>query len=131
MKLNLKNKIIGYWCAVGLLALTLVTAIVYVSTFANSNLMSWWAFAFLIIGVVGGGVLLVLDKFDYFPVACFVLSGAAIIGYFSNCFNYLLDYFVGIDVKTLSASFVVCAILLILTMVASIVILCMEQRTEK
>lgn len=131
MKLNLKNKILGYWFAVGLLALLLVTAVVYVGCYAGDDMMSWWAFAFLIVGVVGGAALLLLDRLDYFPVACFVLSGAALIGFVSKSFSYLLDFIVGIDVTSLKASFVICAVLLILTVVASIVILCMEQRSDR
>lgn len=130
MKLNLKNKILGYWFSVGLLALTLITAIVYVASYAGSSMMSWWVFVFLLVGVVGGAALLVLDKFDYFPVACFVLSGASIVVFFAKSFNYILDFIVGIDVTSLAASFVVSAVFLALTLVASIVILCMEQRNS-
>lgn len=94
-------------------------------------MMSWWAFACLLVSVIGGAALLVLDKFDYFPVASFVLSGIAVIGYFVGTYNYIFNYIVGIDVKSLSAAFVICAILVVVTMVASIVILCMEQRNEE
>jgi hypothetical protein len=128
MKIKLQDKILGYYIALGLFALELLTTIVYICCFATQSTMSWWTFAFLLVGVIAGVVLFALDKFDYYPIVAFVTTLVALLTFIVSQFNYLVDYVVAIDVTSISASFVISIILLLLTLLASIVILCMEQR---
>lgn len=127
MKLNFNNKISGYYCSIALVALMLITAIVYSCGFSQSDSMSWWALVLLIAGIAAGIVLFLLDKMRYLPLLAFVINLLAAVCYGAGVFDYVFDAIVGIDVVGVSASFVVCTVLFGALVIFNILTLCMEQ----
>lgn len=75
-----------------------------------------------------GIVLFFLGKMRYYAAVSFVGRLIAVGSFVLGVFDYLVDAFVGIDVTSLSAEFIGCAVLFVLTLAVSF--LANMMRTE-
>lgn len=121
MSISVKDKSVGFYLALVLVLLNLVTAVVYVAGYNGSRYMSWLVFGVVAAVTVIGIVLFFLGKLRYFAAVSFVGTLIAIGAFVLAVFDYLVDAAVGIDVTSLSAEFIGCAVLLVLTLVVSFV----------
>lgn len=128
MNISLKNRVPGFYAALALIVLNIVTAFVYVLCYNSSRYMSWFAFAILLVVAVAGVALYFTDKLNYFATVSFVGSLISIGAFVLSTFNYMVDAYVGIDVTSLSAGFISCVVLLVLLFVGSFV--CNLLKTE-
>lgn len=127
MKLDLKNKSGGFFCSLAVVVLSLVFAIFYAASFANTRNMSWAAFVLIIVSVALGLALLVIKKLDWFAPIAFCVHLVAFVLYAIALYSYVLDAMVGIDVVQVSATFVVSVVLFILMLIADVFSVCLAQ----
>lgn len=128
MSISVKGKPAVFYLALALVLLNAVTAIVYVAGYHGSRYMSWLAFAVAATVAAVGIVLFFLGKMRYYAAVSFVGSLIAVGSFVLGVFDYLVDAFVGIDVTSLSAEFIGCAVLFVLTLAVSF--LANMMRTE-
>lgn len=121
MSISVKGKPAGFYLALALVLLNIVTAIVYAVGYNASRYMSWLVFGVLVAVAVIGVVLFFLGKMRYFAAVSFVGGLVAVGAFVLAVFDYLVDVFVGIDVTSLSAEFIGSTILFVVLLVASFI----------
>lgn len=116
-----KEKGLGFYLSVGLIAANVIAAIAYAVGYASSIDWSWLVISALAASVLVGIALLLTGKLKYYASVSFVAILIAIGAFVMSTFNYMVDSYVGIDVTELSASFIGCTVLLIAIFVLSFV----------
>lgn len=120
----------GFWVTVGLIVLSIVTAITYVACFTNTDEMNYFAFAFLLIGAVAGIGLIAFKKYT---LATYVVAGCvfvALLFYIYAVYYYVSVVLVGIDEDHFSTEFIICTILFAVTFIGSLVDVFLGQTKE-
>lgn len=121
MMIKWKEKGLGFYLSVGLIAANVIAAIAYAVGYASSIDWSWLVISALAASVLVGIALLLTGKLKYYASVSFVAILIAIGAFVMSTFNYMVDAYVGIDVTELSASFIGCTVLLIAIFVLSFV----------
>lgn len=121
MKISIKNRTPGFYLSLALIALNLITAVVYVSCYNSSQYMSWLTFALLLAVTVAGIALFLTGQLRFFATVSFVGIIISIIAFVLATFNYIVDAYVGIDVTSLSGGFIGCVVLFALLLIVSFV----------
>ena len=121
MMIKWKEKGLGFYLSVGLIAANVIAAIAYAVGYASSIDWSWLVISALAASVLVGIALLLTGKLKYYASVSFVTILIAIGAFVMSTFNYMVDAYVGIDVTELSASFIGCTVLLIAIFVLSFV----------
>lgn len=121
MMIKWKEKGLGFYLSVGLIAANVIAAIAYAVGYASSIDWSWLVISALAASVLVGIALLLTGKLKYYASVSFVAILIAIGAFVMSTFNYMVDSYVGIDVTELSASFIGCTVLLIAIFVLSFV----------
>lgn len=116
-----KEKGLGFYLSVGLIAANVIAAIAYAVGYASSIDWSWLVISALTASALVGIALLLTGKLKYYASISFVAILIAIGAFVMSTFNYMVDAYVGIDVTELSASFIGCTVLLIAIFVLSFV----------
>lgn len=121
MMIKWKEKGLGFYLSVGLIAANVIAAIAYAVGYASSIDWSWLVISALTASALVGIALLLTGKLKYYASISFVAILIAIGAFVMSTFNYMVDAYVGIDVTELSASFIGCTVLLIAIFVLSFV----------
>ncbi len=106
-----KDKSVGFWFTLGLIVLSIITAIVYISCFNGTDEMNYVAFSFLLIGAVLSTVCVVFKKYT---IASYVIGGTiflSLLFYVYAVYYYVSVVMVGIDLDHFSTEFIVTTIL--------------------
>lgn len=131
LKTFLNGKRYGFWVTTALFFLGLLTAIIYIATFTGTEEISYYAFAFLLAGVVISAILIALKKDT---IASYVLGGFNFISflfYVYGVYYYFFNFLLGIDVTELSAAFIICTILFVAITIAGIVNVFLPQDKQE
>jgi hypothetical protein len=109
--------------------LAIVALIVYLSTGiikGYTDSYSAWLIVFLSVGIIANVVTIAkrIDSFETLPFICYVIS---LILFFAVNANYLVAVVRAIDITSVSASFVITAILLVVAAVSEIVGVALHQ----
>lgn len=121
----------GFWVTVGLIVLSIITAITYIACFSNTDEMNYFAFAFLLVGAVAGIGLIAFKKYT---LASYVVAGSifiALLFYIYAVYYYVSVVMVGIDLDHFSTEFIICTILFLVAFVGGLVDVFMGQTKEK
>ena len=114
----------GFALTLGMAALCLVTAIVYVCCYGSQErYMSWIAFAVLIVGGLAGTGLAFLGKYELGAACMAAASFSALMLYIQIIYLYVVVVYVGIDLKSLDPRFVLTSVCFVVCFIASLVTL--------
>ena len=126
--MNLKDKQFGYWLSVLLLLLCIAMAIIYAVGYRGSSEFSWPAFLILLINIVAGVILLLADKFDWFPVISFVLVLLLLLFFALGMVNYVANAVIGIDSDGVDVKFIASVVVIAAILIVNWLSLCMKQK---
>lgn len=132
IKRFLNSKRYGFYVTSALIALSVVTAIVYAVSYGKyASMMSWSAFVFLLVGAAGAVALIVLKraKWAYAPPA--IGAFIALLLFIKHIYNYVAVVVVGIDLSGISGQFLVCTVFFALTFLVSVVNIFLAQEKEE
>lgn len=122
----MKERYFGFYSILILAVLMLASEIGYLSFYGIETAIGIVVLC-LMFGAILAGVALYLCKLlKYVPLVGCVASIAATVLFFIDSYDYLFEFFVGIEVTHLSAQFIVCAVLFVLTAIWSVFTLCQE-----
>ncbi len=126
-----KDRAYGFYITLLAIALSFITAIVYVVNYKNDvSFMSWLAFAMLLVGAVVGLVCAFFRIPELGQAVLGVTSLIALLFFVKFLYGYVAVVAVGIDVDGLEPRFLACSVLMVLTLVASIVSIFAKQTVE-
>lgn len=130
MKDIFRNKARGFYVTLACMALALITAIVYASTYTTSRYMSWPAFGIMLAGVAlaAGMILLKLERFV--PSALLVTNFLSLLLFVYYIYFYISSVVTGIQFSGFSLEFFVNIILYIATLAVSVVCVFLPQTNE-
>lgn len=100
--------------------LSIITVILYPIFYASKLDMNWLVFVFSLLAVVAVAIGIFLKKLAIAQIATFVLSLLALTFFIISVWDYFFDFLVGIDVRSLSAGFIISFILLVIQLIISI-----------
>lgn len=132
-----KKKRAGFYVTVTAVLLALITMIIYVSYYghgpreANIDCMNWYAFAFILVGIIGAAVLIALKQ-DFWAAVCvatFTLISFPFYVY--GVYGYVSVVAVGIDLQTLSPGFLASTIFYVLTLVCAYTSVFLKQQVKE
>lgn len=127
-----RNKGIGYWLTLCLVALAVITAAVYADSYANyPNHMSWPAVALLVGGAVIALVLSFINKLsNWAPWVQVATIFSSLMLFIQHLYTYVVVVLVGIDLNTFTPQFILCSVLYGVSVVLSIVNIYLKQVKE-
>lgn len=128
MKEAANNKLFGYWLSAAVLVLCAVWTAMYGAGYMGSAEFSWAAFIIAAVNVAAGVVLLAVRRFDWFPVASFVLMLVVFVLFALGMVNYVANVVVGIDSDGVGMMFVAMAVLSAVILACNWAALCMKQK---
>lgn len=117
---NLLNSGIGTKLSLVGAILSIITVILYPIFYASKLDMNWLVFVFSLLAVVAVAIGIFLKKLAVAQIAAFVLSLLALTFFIISVWDYFFDFLVGIDVRSLSAGFIISFILLVIQLIISI-----------
>ena len=127
-----KDRAYGFYISLLAIVLSLITAIVYVANYKNDvSFMSWLAFAMLLVGGIVGLVCAFFRIPELGQAVLGVTSLVALLFFVKFLYGYVAVVAVGIDVDGLEPRFIICSILFVLTLIASIVSIFAKQTIEQ
>ena len=127
-----KDRAYGFYITLLAIVLSLITAIVYVANYKNDvSFMSWLAFAMLLVGAIVGLVCAFFRIPELGQAVLGVTSLVALLFFVKFLYGYVAVVAVGIDVDGLEPRFIICSILFVLTLIASIVSIFAKQTIEQ
>lgn len=130
IKNYLKDKGIGFWFSVAVTALSLVTAIVYIASYNNTDNYHIAAFILLLAAVVCGVLLAALKQLKWVPYVQAILVFLSLLFFIYGIYYYVSVLAVGIDIQEVASEFVVCTILFAVTFVLSVANVFLKQTKE-
>lgn len=131
----IKNKGAGFWITAVSCLLGLVTAIIYAANYANriiggQTVISWPAFALLLVAVTANLLLLFIKRSNFAPPLSALLNGLALMFFIYGAYNYVAVVAVGIDAD-LDPVFVFTCVLFALTFILNISNIFFRQEKKK
>lgn len=127
LKEGFEIRSIGYYFTAVITVLSLILAIVYISSFSRTSYFSWISWFALVILFAGNCGLLLIGKNAWSPLVSVILSVVAICFYILGIYHYVSIVLVGIDVQTFSQSFIFNTILYVLLLILSSVNIFLKQ----
>lgn len=126
IKNYLKDKKYGFYISAAAILFSIVTLVVYVCIYGqgpreNMDSMSWWAFAFIMVGIAGGMTLIIFKQYNFASAALALFNFLAFVFFIYGIYPYVSVVMVGIDLEEYSGAFWVCTILFLLTVITSCV----------
>ena len=115
MKKFFENKSVGFFVTLGSIALTLITAIVYLVCYFNTKEFNVVGVILLFVSSVVGGALVCLKQERLATVALWLLNFLAFLFYAYGIYRYVFDVIIGIDYDHFEPEFFVCTIFFVLS----------------
>ena len=115
-----KNRPIGYYVTLIATLLSLLTSVVYITAYGDSDYLSWPSFVLLAAAVLMNIVFLLIRKKPASPLVTGLLTTVAYMFYFYGMYFYISVVMVGIDLNTFEPKFVITTILFSLVFVIGI-----------
>ena len=131
MKNFMSNKPLGFRVTLVTMALSLVTALVYLAIYSSSRYMSWQAFGIMVAGVAVAAVLIGLKQVRFAPSALLLGDFLSLLFYVYYIYFYISSVATGIQFSGFPLEFFVNAVLYGLSLVLSIACVFMRQTIEE
>ena len=131
MKNFMANKPLGFRVTLVTMALSLVTALVYLAIYSSSRYMSWQAFGIMVAGVAVAAVLIGLKQVRFAPSALLLGDFLSLLFYVYYIYFYISSVATGIQFSGFPLEFFVNAVLYGLSLVLSIAFVFMRQTIEE
>ena len=131
MKNIMANKPLGFRVTLVAVALSLVTALVYLAIYSSSRYMSWQAFGIMIAGVVLSVVLIALKQERFAPSMLLVCDFLSLLFYVYYIYFYISSVVTGIQFSGFPLEFYVNVVLYVASLVLSIACVFMRQTAEE
>lgn len=131
MKNFMANKPLGFRVTLVTMALSLVTALVYMAIYSSSRYMSWQAFGIMVAGVVVAAALIGLKQVRFAPSALLLGDFLSLLFYVYYIYFYISSVATGIQFSGFPMEFFVNAVLYGLSLVLSIICVFMRQTVEE
>lgn len=131
MKNLMANKPLGFRVTLVTMALSLVTALVYLAIYSSSRYMSWHAFGIMVAGVAVAAVLIGLKQVRFAPSALLLGDFLSLLFYVYYIYFYISSVATGIQFSGFPLEFFVNAVLYGLSLVLSIACVFMRQTVEE
>jgi len=127
-----RNKGIGFYLTLVLVALAVITAAVYADSYAKyPNHMSWTAVGLLAGGAAVALVLSLINKLSNWAPWVQVFSiFSSLMLFVQHLYSYVVVVVVGIDLNTFTPQFILCSVLYGVSVVLSIVNIYLKQVKE-
>lgn len=130
MKGYLKDKGIGFWFSIVITILSLITAIVYIVSYNNTDNFNMAAFVLMLAAALVGIVLLVCKQLKLIPYLQAILIYLSLLFFIYGIYYYVSVLAVGIDIQEVDPEFIVCTALFFLTFVLSVANVFLKQTKE-
>lgn len=124
------NKPLGFRVTLVTMALSVVTALVYMAIYSSSRYMSWQTFGIMVAGVVVAAALIGLKHVRFAPSALLLGDFLSLLFYVYYIYFYISSVATGIQFSGFPLEFFVNAALYGLSLVLSIVCVFMRQTVE-
>ncbi len=136
LKKIISGRTVGFYLATATALLSLVTAIVYVVGYGDSEYMSWTAFALLLAAFAAFvGMTLFSVTVPWAPVALCGLDFIAFLLYIHAIYMYLSEVFYGgvtlSAMAQLNSFFVICTVFMLIAVIAGNVSVYLKQEKEQ
>ena len=131
MKNFMANKPLGFRVTLVTMALSLVTALVYLAIYSSSRYMSWQAFGIMVAGVAVAAVLIGLKQVRFAPSALLLGDFLSLLFYVYYIYFCISSVATGIQFSGFPLEFFVNAVLYGLSLVLSIACVFMRQTIEE
>lgn len=115
MKELFKNKPIGFYILLGSIGLTFITAITYLLCYLGHENLNIFSIIILSVSVVMSSVLFFIKKIKVIPYVLWFLNFVAFLFFIYGVYRYVVDVFVGIDYDHFEFSFIITALLFLLS----------------
>ena len=115
MKKFFENKSVGFFVTLGSIALTLVTAIVYLACYFNTKEFNTVSVILLFVAPVVSGALVCLKQERLATVVLWFLNFLAFLFFAYGIYRYVFDVIIGIDYDHFEPEFFVCTIFYVLS----------------
>ncbi len=116
----MKDKDVGFWFSASLVVFSLITAVVYAACYAGTDNINWISFALMLAAAVSGAVLIALKLYVYVPYVLAALIFLSLLFFVYGIYYYVSVVMVGIDLDHFEPQFIICAIMYILAVGASV-----------
>ena len=130
MKEYFKDKKYGFFVTLALMALSVVTMIVYASIYGNTRFMSWAGFGVVIAGVVLSAILIALKQYRFVPALLLAANFLGFLLYVYYIYFHVSVILVGIQSAGFPPEFFVNVVFFILTLVVSVTNVYLPQSKE-
>ncbi|MBO4989449.1 MAG: hypothetical protein J6D37_03860 [Clostridia bacterium] len=120
MKEFFKNKKFGFYVTLALVALFIITAIVYSNSYGNTAFMSWPAFIVLLVGAGLTVVLVALKQDRFAPALALATSVVALCLYILDIYYFISSIAYGIQFSGIPVELIATMVLFIGTMIVAI-----------
>lgn len=114
------SKSYGFYVTLLAVVLSLVTLIVYTSSFGGSRYMSWAAFVIMIIGMVAGLAMPIFRLDKWVPAVLLVTNFVSFLLFVYYVYFYVSVVLVGIQATSFSSGFIASVVFFALTIVACV-----------
>lgn len=131
MKEFFKDKSYGFFVTLALIALSIVTMIIYASIYGGTRFMSWAGFAFVIAGVVLSIALIAFKQYRWAPALLLAANFLGLLFYIYYIYFHVSVVLVGIQSAGFPPEFFVNAVFFVLTLIVSVVNVYMPQTKAK
>lgn len=122
------SKSYGFYVTLGLMVLSIITALLYAVNYKDFVAYMDWTAVILMLVAVGLSLALVILKQEKFaPVVLGIGNFAGLLIYIQKIYGYVAVVLVGIDVNTFSTQFLVCTTFFALTAIVSLVNIYLKQ----
>lgn len=131
LKWMFSNRNHGFYVTLVAIIISLICSIVYATEYHTTpRFMSWSAFAVILVGSI---ISLFLLLFHFGEIASAVVALADLIGlmlFVYVIYNYVAVVMAGIDLSSFEARFIICCVLMGLSLVISIASIFTKQNKE-
>ncbi|MCI9031296.1 MAG: hypothetical protein HFK09_02095 [Clostridia bacterium] len=107
----IKDKALGFWFTAGIAVLSLATAITYAASYAGTENINWFSFAFMLAAFVAAVVLVAIGRFGLTPYIQAALVFLSLLFFIYGIYYYVSVVLVGIDLDSFDPEFIVCTVL--------------------
>ena len=115
MKELFKDKPVGFYILLGSIGLTFITAITYFACYLGHENLNVFSIIFLLVSGVASSILFFIKKIKVVPYVLWFLNFVAFLFFIYAMYRYVVDVFVGIDYDHFEFSFIITAILFLLS----------------
>lgn len=115
-----KDKSYGFYVTVISIIFTIITFSVYVSSYSKFDAyMSWEGFYFMVLGAVLALITIILKRYSWAPIILAATNFIGLLYFILKIYNYVTVVLVGIDLTSVSATFITCTVLFAINVVLS------------